>query len=91
LNAQKKRDLVRDYAVFGRKVVWLEEGISDGGETARGHFSTSIKDVDEYLQRFEDLWGSYFSIDGGLARSPHEEARAILDAQTGGTGNESKQ
>jgi hypothetical protein len=79
---ERNPDLIRDFAVYGRKVVWFEEGVTGAKVPARGRFSSNNADVEKHLGLFEKLWREHFPDDnGGTPRSTADEAIAFLAAQ----------
>ncbi len=61
---------VKDFAVYSKKVVWVET--QDTGYGGEGYFSTAKSEVDKYIGIFEAVWTE------DTPKSPTEDADALL-------------
>jgi hypothetical protein len=61
---------VKDFAVYSKRVVWVET--QDTGYGGEGYFSTAKSEVDKYIGIFEAVWAE------DTPKSPAEDAEALL-------------
>ena len=66
-----RRQAIKDFAVYGKRVVWVETEATTR-YTGEGYFSTSKAEVGQYIKLFETVWTE------DNPRTPAEDAGILL-------------